>query len=415
MSDRGFLEKLLNGASVAWKPLGDIAQYSKTRISSENLDKTNYVGVDNLLQNRAGRVDSNYVPTSGNLTEFRAGDILIGNIRPYLRKIWLADRTGGTNGDVLVIHPTDDVVNPRYLYQVLTDEKFFEYNIQHSKGAKMPRGSKPQIIQYPVPIPCPEDPKKSREIQAEIVRILDNFTELTAELTAELKARKQQYNYYLDHLLSFEGGTAEWKSLDEIGEFIRGKRFTKADYVDEGIDVIHYGEIYTRYGVYASKAFSQVNKSLESSLKYAEPGDVVLTDVGETVDEVGKPVAWLGEEKVAIHDHCYAFRHELNAKYVAYCMQASSFVMKKSQYVARTKVNTLLIKAFGKAQIPVPYPSNPEKSLAEQARIVSILDKFNTLTTSLSEGLPREIRLRQQQYEYYRDLLLSFPKPEEAA
>jgi len=126
MSDRGFLEKLLDGASVAWKPLGDIAQYSKTRISSEHLDKTNYVGVDNLLQNRAGRVDSSYVPTSGNLTEFRAGDILIGNIRPYLRKIWLADRTGGTNGDVLVIHPTDDVVNPSYLYQVLTDEKFFE-------------------------------------------------------------------------------------------------------------------------------------------------------------------------------------------------------------------------------------------------------------------------------------------------
>jgi type I restriction enzyme S subunit len=149
----------------------------------------------------------------GNLTEYRSGDILIGNIRPYLRKIWLADRTGGTNGDVLVVHLTDDTVNPRYLYQVLTDERFFEYNIQHSKGAKMPRGSKPHILQFQVPIPSPEDPKKSRAIQAEIVRTLDSFTELTAELTAELKARKQQYNHYRDQLLSHPSGDMAWKPL----------------------------------------------------------------------------------------------------------------------------------------------------------------------------------------------------------
>ena len=92
MSAAGFLEKLLDGAEVVWKPLGDIAQYSTTRIGSDQLNQSNYVGVDNLLQNRAGRVNSNYVPTSGNLTEFKEGDVLIGNIRPYLRKIWHADR-----------------------------------------------------------------------------------------------------------------------------------------------------------------------------------------------------------------------------------------------------------------------------------------------------------------------------------
>ena len=95
-------------------------------------------------------------------------------------------------------------------------------------------------------------------------------------------------------------------------------------------------------------------------------------------------------------------------------MQTASFISQKSKYVARTKVNTLLINGFSKIAIPVPYPNDPEKSLAEQARIVSILDKFDTLTTSIAEGLPREIELRQKQYEYYRDLLLSFPKSEAA-
>ncbi|SDG28083.1 restriction endonuclease subunit S, partial [Rhodobacter capsulatus] len=188
MSGLGYLELLLDGAAVAWVPLGELAKYSETRIGFQALGKSNYVGVDNLVQSRGGRVDSNYVPTSGNLTEYRKGDVLIGNIRPYLRKIWLADRNGGTNGDVLVVRLKDAKVDPRYLYQVLSDEIFFEYNIQHSKGAKMPRGSKSQILQFPVPIPCPEDTEKSLAIQAEIVRILDAFTALTAELTAELTA-----------------------------------------------------------------------------------------------------------------------------------------------------------------------------------------------------------------------------------
>ena len=119
------------------------------------------------------------------------------------------------------------------------------------------------------------------------------------------------------------------------------KAFTKADFVENGIPVIHYGEIYTRYGVFADEVFSQVGSDLAETLRYAEPGDVVITDVGETVEDVGKAVAWLGDEKVAIHDHCYAFRHAMNPKFVSYCMQTSSFIAEKAKYIARTKVNTL--------------------------------------------------------------------------
>jgi len=192
-------------------------------------------------------------------------------------------------------------------------------------------------------------------------------------------------------LLSFEEGEVEWKPLGEIGEFIRGKRFTKADYVEDGISVIHYGEIYTRYGVSTTHALSKVRTEMAASLRYAEPGDVVITDVGETVEDVGKAVAWLGKEKVAIHDHCYAFRHSMNPKFVSYCMQTPSFIAEKAKYVARTKVNTLLINGFSKISIPVPYPNDLDKSLAEQERIVAILDKFDTLTNSITEGLPGEI------------------------
>jgi type I restriction enzyme S subunit len=186
---------------VEWKPLGEVAEYSKMRIGFDQLDEKNYVGVDNLLQNRTGKAESNYVPTSGNLTKYCEGDILIGNIRPYLKKIWYADFTGGTNGDVLVVQVTDKKVNSRYLYQVLADDKFFEYNMQHSKGAKMPRGDKSKIMEYSVPIP------KNEGEQVRIVSILDKFDALTNSITEglprEIELRQQQYEYYRDLLLNF--------------------------------------------------------------------------------------------------------------------------------------------------------------------------------------------------------------------
>src|SRR5690606_3757465 len=168
---------------------------------------------------------------------------------------------------------------------------------------------------------CPDNPPRSLAIQDEFVRILDAFTAVTSELTSELTARKKQYQHYRDQLLRFENGNAEWKPLAKIGEFIRGKRFTKADYVDEGVSAIHYGEIYTRYGTWTDHAFSKVRQDLAGSLRYAEPGDVVIAGVGETVEDVGKAVAWLGAGKVAIHDDSYAFRHSMNPKFISYAMQ----------------------------------------------------------------------------------------------
>ncbi|MBE6877463.1 MAG: hypothetical protein E7496_12285, partial [Ruminococcus sp.] len=204
---------------VEYKKLGDIATYSKNRISSQNVDEKSYVGVDNLLPDRGGKTISNCVPEEGNLTCFDVGDILIGNIRPYLKKIWLADVKGGTNGDVLVIHIVASGIAPKYLYYALSSDKFFLYNMKYAKGAKMPRGDKEAIMKYEIPIP-------PIEIQEEVVTLLDDYTiknaELCNSLEQELTARKKQYEYYRDMLLDFgtvhEGGTSEceWRTLGDV-------------------------------------------------------------------------------------------------------------------------------------------------------------------------------------------------------
>lgn len=196
-----YREQLLNFKEneVQWKRLGEIAEYSKTRISSELLDEKNYVGVNNLLQDRAGKTESSHVQTEGSATKYYDNDILIGNIRPYLKKIWQANCIGGTNGDVLVIHPIDETVNPKYLYQVLADDKFFNYNMQYAKGAKMPRGDKAKIMEYNIPIP-------SLAEQDRIVDILDKFDVLTNSiiegLPCEIELRQKQYEYYREILFN---------------------------------------------------------------------------------------------------------------------------------------------------------------------------------------------------------------------
>ncbi len=187
---------------VRWKTLGEVAMYSKSRIAAADMTSDSYVGVDNLLQNTRGKTASTYVPTEGNLARYDAGDILIGNIRPYLKKIWCADRTGGSNGDVLILQlRNQDTVTSSYLYQILASDKFFSYNMKFSKGAKMPRGDKASILKYPVAIPPIAD-------QNRIVSILDKFERLVNDIStglpAEIAARRQQYEYYRNKLLTFK-------------------------------------------------------------------------------------------------------------------------------------------------------------------------------------------------------------------
>lgn len=396
MNQLSFMEKLLDGVEVEWKALGTVCKVFNGYAFQSGLFNTVGDGLP-LIRIRdvnTGFSDTYYSGVYDDRYLVCDGDILIGMDGDFRAVRW-KHGCALLNQRVCRLQDFTAEMLSGFMYYIVQDELNRIQN--RTQGSTVKHLSSRELECAKIPIP-------PLHIQTEIVRILDTFTALTTELTA----RKKQYNYYRDQLLSFENSDVEWKTLGEIGEFIRGKRFTKADYVDEGIPVIHYGEIYTRYGVFTEQAYSQVREDMAASLRYAEPGDVVITDVGETVEDVGKAVAWLGYGKVAIHDHCYALRHTMNPKFISYCMQTTSFIAEKAKYVARTKVNTLLINGFAKIAIPVP-------PIEVQNRIVSILDKFNVLTNSISEGLPREIELRQKQYEYYRDLLLSFPKPADAA
>lgn len=186
--------------SVEWKTLGEVAYYPQEKISASKLNKTNYVSVENLLQNKAGKVYSSCCPQEGNWKKYEIGDILIGNIRPNLRKIWLANIIGGTNGDVLTIRINDTYkhnISTNFLYYILSSEDFFLYDIQNAKGAKMPRGDKKVVLDYPIPIPSIQE-------QQRIVSILDTFEASINNLEAQLEQRQKQYEYYREKLLTFE-------------------------------------------------------------------------------------------------------------------------------------------------------------------------------------------------------------------
>ncbi|MCC3273263.1 restriction endonuclease subunit S [Arthrobacter zhangbolii] len=239
------------------------------------------------------------------------------------------------------------------------------------------------------------------EVQREIVRILDGFTQLEAELEAELEVRRLQYAFYRDFLIVGLSQEFQWLPMGHVGEFIRGRRFVKDDFTKTGIQCIHYGEIYTSYGTATASTITHLPESMVSQLRLAKPKDVILAAVGETVEDVGKAVAWLGETDVAIHDDCFLYRHPLNPKFVSYYLQTQAFQSQKGKYVSRAKVKRLSREGLSKITLPVP-------PMEEQERIVEILDGFDILLNDLSIGLPAELAARRKQHEYYRDRLLTF-------
>lgn len=389
MSELSYLENLLDGVEVEWKPVGDIAGYSSTKVDADKLDATSFVGVDNLLADKVGRIDATYQPNTARLTAYEPGDVLLGNIRPYLKKVWMATNTGGCSGDVLAIRILADCkkfIRSEYLYYALSSDSFFSYNMQYAKGAKMPRGSKDAILNYLIPIPCPNNPEKSLAIQSAIVRVLDKFTSLTAELTAELSARKKQYNYYRDQLLSFEDEKVEWKALGEVIHMRAGQHISASKINSSQTDEYSY----PCFGGNGVRGFVK-DKS--------HNGEHLL--IGRQGALCGNVQRMKGSFYATEHAVVVTVTDAVNIDWAFHVLT----VMNLNQYASQSAQPGLAVGKIQSQKIPLP-PINAQKKTAE------ILDKFDTLTASITDGLPREIELRQQQYEYYRDLLFSFPKSE---
>ena len=397
------MEKLLDGMEVEWKALGDVATINTGQKPSEILNSVTNFDYINAGTSRSG-YSSNSNCEGDTVTTPSRGQGGIGYVGYQKDPFWLGPLC-------YKMRALDNVslIN-KYIFYFLQSKS--ELILALKKEGGVPAINKSDLSRLEIPIPCSDNPEKSLEIQAGIVRILDSLTALTTELitelTSELSMRTQQYNYYRDHLLSFEHDEVECLPMGDrsVGEFIRGGGLQKKDFTESGVGCIHYGQIYKHYGSFASKTQTCVSIEVAKKARKASIGDLVIATTSENDEDVCKAVAWLGDEDIAVSSDACIYKHKLDPKYVSYFFQTEHFQKQKRKHITGTKVRRVNADNLAKILIPVP-------STEEQARIVAILDKFDALANSITENLSREIDICQKQYEYYRDLLLAFPKEEQ--
>jgi len=242
------------------------------------------------------------------------------------------------------------------------------------------------------------------EVQREVVRILDNFTEFTvelnSELSAELIARKKQYNYYRDKLLTF-GDDVPMVTLGEIADYRRGsfpQPYGNREWYDgeSAMPFVQVADVASA-GMRLVKNTKQQISKLAQAMSVFVPSDTVIVTLQGSIGRVAiTQYDSYVDRTLAIFQK---YKIEMNKKYFAYQLERKFGIEKETARGSTLK--TITKEEFTKFEIPLP-------SIAEQARIVSILDRFNALTTDISSGLPAEIAARQKQYEYYRDKLLTF-------
>ena len=386
MSEMNFLEKLLDGVNVEWRPLSEALNRTKgTKITAAQMRELHKEGAP--IKIFAGgktyaffdfsdipKKDINEEPSiivkSRGFIEFEYYD------KPFSHKneMW----SYNANGKQLDI---------KFVYYFLKVHEPYFQNI--GSKMQMPQISIPDTDNFRIPIPCPENPKKSLEIQAEIVRILDAMTAHTAELTAELTARKKQYNYYRDKLLSFEDGEVEveWKKLGDILKTIKTGKLNANAMVDNG-----------RYPFFTcdSKPFKIDTYAFDTEA-------IIVSGNGSQVGHInyykGKFNAY---QRTYILADCIK---EMKIEFLLIYLKAylRAYIMRHSKKGSVPYITMPMLENF---LAPVP-------SIEKQIQIFSALSKFEILTESMIQGLPKEIELREKQYSYYRELLLNFKNPKE--
>lgn len=392
-----FIEKLLDGVEVEWKPLGEITlrtsniKWRDATRSYRYIDLTS-VSVETKTVIETLVVTPDSAPSRAQkLVE--TDDVIFATTRPTQMRYCLIEEE--FDGEVAstgycVLRAKKEEVLPKWILHLISSSEFKAYLEENQSGSAYPAISDAKVKEFRVPIPCPDNPKKSLEIQAEIVRILDAFTAMTAELTAELNLRQQQYNHYRDQLLSFEEGEVEWKTLGSLATITIGE-FVHKDKQDDSAQYPVYNGGRTATGYYEN--YNNTGNKIIVSARGANAG---------FVNRVSTPY-WAGNScySIGIKDSSV-----LNWDFVYYFLKLSEFKLIGSQQ--KGGIPAVSKKQMESFLVPVP-------ELAHQERIAAVLDKFDALTNSITEGLPREIELRQKQYEYYRDLLLSFPKSDTEA
>jgi type I restriction enzyme S subunit len=412
--------------AVEWLPLGEVGELvrgnglQKKDFTESGIPAIHYGQIYTYYGLSTTETKSFVSPDlAKQLKKVDKGNVVITNTSENLEDVgkalvYLSDRQAVTGGHATILKPGNCLLGKYFAYFTQTDE-FSGEKRKHAKGTKVIDVSATDMAKIKIPIPCPDNPKKSLEIQAEIVRILDAFTAVTSELTSELTRRKQQYNYYRDQLLNFttppcghpsKGGelnspslkgwqaqpdgvvAVEWKRLGDIAENLDSMRKPITSGLRDVGDIPYYG---------ASGIVDYVKD-------YIFDCDLLLvSEDGANLMARNTPIAFSisGKSWVNNHAHVLKFKTYAERKYIEYYLNSIDLTPYISG-AAQPKLNKKNLES-----IVIPNPP-----LEAKRRIVAILDKFDALTNSITEGLPREIALRQKQYAYYRDLLLSFPKPE---
>lgn len=252
--------------------------------------------------------------------------------------------------------------------------------------------SKYSLFEIPVP-PLP--------IQEEIVRILDHFTELAAELQAELQARQEQYEYYRNRLLMFDAESVSWMKMSEIMDISRGASPRPISlYITEsaeGVNWIKIGDV-SPTSKYVTSTKEKITKAGAKKSKYLQEGDFILSNSMS----FGRP--YILKIDGCIHDGWISlsnFDKSVTSDYLYHILRTNAVQRYWKQNAGKGTVSNLNADIVRNTVIPIP-------PISEQKRIVSILNKFETLVNDLSQGLPAEIEAVQEQYEYYRNKLLTF-------
>jgi len=402
-----YLQQLLNNQPVEWKKLGEVC----TKVCSGGTPSTSnpeyYKG--NIPWLRTQDVDwKDVYDTDIKITEeaiknssaqwIPANCVIVAMYGATAAKACINRIPLTTNQACCNLQVDENIAHYKYVYHWICRE--YERLRALGEGSQSNLSGK-KIKDYKIPIP-------PLSVQSRIVEILDKFTAMEAELQAELELRKKQYAYYREQLLNFSYTPPSefnvvYRKLGEMAELVRGNGLSKKDFAPEGIPAIHYGQIYTYYGNETKETISFVTPETASKLRKVFCGNVVITNTSENLEDVGKALLYSGESEAVTGGHATIIRcsEHLLPKYFVYYTMTYSFFDQKRKLAKGTKV--IDVSATDLARIEIPLPP-----LSEQQRIVEILDKFDTLTNSISEGLPLEIKLRRQQYEYYREQLLDF-------
>ncbi|EHL6010423.1 TPA: restriction endonuclease subunit S [Escherichia coli] len=383
MSEMSYLEKLLDGVKVEWLPLGEITKYeqpTKYLVKAKDYHDTYTIPV--LTAGKTFILG--YTNETHGIYQASKAPVIIFDDFTTANKWVDFDFKAKSSAMKMVTSCDDNKTLLKYVYYWL--------NTLPSEFAE--GDHKRQWIsnysQKKIPIPCPDNPEKSLAIQSEIVRILDKFSALTAELTAELSMRKKQYNYYRDQLLSFKEDEVEGKrkTLGEIMKMRAGQHISAHNIIERKEE----SYIYPCFGGNGIRGYVK---------EKSHDGEHLL--IGRQGALCGNVQRMKGQFYATEHAVVVSVMPGINIDWAFHMLTA----MNLNQYASKSAQPGLAVGKLQELKLFVP-------SIERQIYIAAILDKFDTLTNSITEGLPREIELRQKQYEYYRDMLFSFLKPEVA-